>query len=307
MRRLSLTSIATVSTIALTQVASATDLPRKAPVAPLLPPVISWTGFYAGLNVGYGWGDADPDVAGTGTSISFPAIIPITNSLAFGGAHSQNLNGVIGGGQVGYNYQFSPKWVLGVETDIQGSGQRKTSTFSDPINAALCTAASSPPPVCLGTSPFNGAAVSGYEAKIDWFGTVRGRLGWLVTDQVLLYATGGLAYGHVGVSGNVNVSGTLPSSPGFTWAGTGGSSASKTNVGFVVGGGIEGKFTAWLPQNWSWKLEYLYLDLGSLDASTPFVAAASLPLGFTNIVGATTYHAHFHDNIVRIGINYQFN
>ena len=212
MRHLSLTSIAIVSTIVLAPMASAADLPRKAPVAPLPPPVISWTGFYAGLNVGYGWGDADPDVAGTGTSISFPAIIPITNSLAFGGAHSQNLNGVIGGGQVGYNYQFSPKWVLGVETDIQGSGQRKTSTFSDPINAALCTAASSPPPVCLGTSPFNGAAVSGYEAKIDWFGTVRGRLGWLVTDQVLLYATGGLAYGHVGVSGNVNVSGTLPSS-----------------------------------------------------------------------------------------------
>jgi outer membrane immunogenic protein len=305
MHRLSI-AVAAISTIAFAQVASAADLPRKATAVLPPPPVIGWTGFYTGLNVGYGWG-GHLDVAGTGTSISFPGLIPITNSLAFEGAHSQNLSGVIGGGQVGYNYQFSPKWVLGLEADIQGSGQRKTSTFADPIAAAFCNGAQNPPPTCFLTNPFNGAAVTGYEAKIDWFGTVRGRVGWLVTDQVLLYATGGLAYGQVGVSGNVNVSGSQPSLPAFTWAGTSGFSASKTNIGFVVGGGIEGKFTAWLSQNWSWKLEYLYLDLGSLDASAPFVAVSSLPIGITDIVGATTYHAHFTDNIVRVGINYKFN
>jgi outer membrane immunogenic protein len=277
-----------------------------APVASAAPPAtIPWTGFYAGLNVGYGWGNADPDLAGTGTSISFPGVLPITNTLAFAGAHSAKLNGVIGGGQVGYNYQFGPKWVIGLEADIQGSGQRKDSSFADSIAAVFCSGAL-PGPVCNATTPFNGTAVTGYEAKIDWFGTVRGRLGWLVTDQVLVYATGGLAYGHASISGNVNVSGTLPAVAGFTWAGTSGFGASKTSVGFVVGGGIEGKFAAWLPQNWSWKLEYLYLDLGSLDASTPYVAVSSS--GFiSNIVGAAAYHARITDNIVRVGINYQFN
>jgi opacity protein-like surface antigen len=52
----------------------------------------------------------------------------------------------------------------------------------------------------------NGMALSNYQAKIDWFGTVRGRLGLLVSDQLLIYGTGGLAYGRVAVSGGTNVS-----------------------------------------------------------------------------------------------------
>jgi hypothetical protein len=96
-----------------------------------------------------------------------------------------------------------------------------------------------------------------------------------VTDQTLLYATGGLAYGQVSVSGNLNVSASAPAFGDTFGPGTSTFSASKTNVGFAVGGGIEGKFTAWLPQNWSWKLEYLYLDLGSVSASTSFAAGSN--------------------------------
>ena len=111
------------------------------------------------------------------------------------------------------------------------------------------------------TAPFNGTATTDYQAKIQWFGTVRGRLGALVTDRVLVYGTGGLAYGRVSKSpGARNVDGLLQVGSILT-PGTSAFAAERTNVGFVVGGGIEGKIFA----NWTWKLEYLHLDLGSLE------------------------------------------
>jgi outer membrane immunogenic protein len=112
-----------------------------------------------------------------------------------------------------------------------------------------------------------------------------------------------LAYGQVSVSGNSTVTGTvfgtIPITPGATSF-----SASKTNVGFAVGGGMEGRFSYWLPANWTWKLEYLYIDLGSFDTANPFPAAATF---FTSpFAGSLTTHTHFTDNILRVGLNYQF-
>jgi outer membrane immunogenic protein len=146
--------------------------------------------------------------------------------------------------------------------------------------------------------------LTSYEAKIDWFGTVRGRLGWLVNDQLLIYATGGLAYGKVAVSGNANISAAccgVAYTPATVEFG-----ASNTNVGFSVGGGMEGRLSYWLPPNWTWKLEYLYLDLGSLDTSAPFVLPTIPGTVLTAITGTITTHTHFTDNIVRVGLNYQF-
>jgi outer membrane immunogenic protein len=92
--------------------ATAADMPLKAP-----PPVVvyNWTGFYVGGNVGYSWGSARTDIAGSATSVTFPGgPAAVTNPPAtFADSQSQRLNGVIGGGQIGYNYQVSPKWVLG--------------------------------------------------------------------------------------------------------------------------------------------------------------------------------------------------
>src|SRR5262249_53839841 len=90
------------------------------------PPVYSWTGWYLGGNVGYGWGGANTDTAGSGTSITF---FTITNPPAtFADSAKQRLQGVIGGVQIGYNYQIGPQWVLGFETDIQASGERGSNT-----------------------------------------------------------------------------------------------------------------------------------------------------------------------------------
>jgi outer membrane immunogenic protein len=183
--------------------AFAADMAVKAP-RPLPPPpapVYSWTGWYVGGNVGYSWGDARTDIAGTGTTISNPQFLGgLPESFAFAGSNTTALQGVIGGGQIGYNYQFSPQWVLGFETDIQASGERGSSTSVDSFSGPLCFAPSPPLPLTcpsFETRTLNGTAATAYEAKIEWFGTVRGRLGYLVNDQVLLYATGGLAYGQV--------------------------------------------------------------------------------------------------------------
>ncbi len=100
-----------------------------------------------------------------------------------------------------------------------------------------------------------------------------------------------MAYGDVEVSGNTTIAfSKIIGSTVF--------SASKTNVGFTIGSGIEG--TAWLPANWTWRLEYLYLDLGSLDVTASYTGFGGASAGI-NIT-----HIHFTDNIIRVGLNYQF-
>jgi outer membrane immunogenic protein len=297
--------------------ASAADMPAIAADMPTpyyktspLPvaPITNWSGFYVGGNVGYGWGDPGTNAAGNGTAPFFSVLPPFQTfpfNFAFTDSNTARLNGVIGGGQIGYNYQLTRSWVLGLEADFQGSGQRGSSAFGDQISAPVCTVFGAGPPSCLATTPFAGTAATAYEAKIDWFGTVRGRAGFLLTDQILLYGTGGLAYGRVEVSGNSTA--TNAGLPNVPLTGTGGAfTAAKTNVGFTVGGGVEGKLSPWLPANWSWKLEYLYLDLGSLNSPGSFGVVN--PAGGLLLpgVGAVALHTHFMDNIVRVGVNYKF-
>ena len=124
-------------------------------------PVYSWTGIYWGGNVGYSWGQSKTDgtLAGFGVTLT----------------ESQDTDGVIGGAQTGYNYQFGA-WVLGLEADIQASGQKGGSTFQ-----------------VLGLP----TATLTTDHKLEWFGTARPRLGVLATPNLLLYGTGGVAFGQV--------------------------------------------------------------------------------------------------------------
>ena len=290
-------------------VAGAADMALKAP--PPAAPSVSWTGFYVGGNVGYRWSDPRTDAAATGTGpapnfgLGF-GTFPF--NFAFTDAKTVRLKGAIGGGQIGYDYQFARKWVLGLEADFQGSNQRASNSFVDQIATPVCVSAAIPPPTCVGTIPFSTTAATGYEAKIGWFGTVRGRAGILLTDQILLYGTGGLAYGRVEVSGTTSTASTAIFGIGGPVAFTPMSAAfnaAKTNVGYTVGGGVEGKFFSWLPANWSWKLEYIHLDLGSLNDSAPvggiFTLVFPLPVS-----GTIAMHTRFNENIVRVGLNYKF-
>jgi outer membrane immunogenic protein len=248
--------------------AFAADMAVKAPPPA---PVYSWTGWYVGGNVGYSWGKADSEfnVDPVTVSILGGGSVTIPRSA---GSDPLDLNGIIGGGQIGYNWQLSRNLVAGLEADWQGSGEKASHTI-DPLLLTFTT-------------------VTNYEAKISWFGTLRGRIGY-VWDRWMLYATGGLAYGGVKLAGTTTVSGTLGGTPFAVVTGIG---HSKVNAGWTLGGGIEGP----LLNNWTWKAEYLYMDLGALDDPDNQL----LILNASG--GRVTTHTTFTDNILRVGLNYQF-
>jgi outer membrane immunogenic protein len=143
----------------------------------------------------------------------------------------------------------------------------------------------------------SGAAVTEYEARISWFGTVRGRVGY-TWDSVMIYATGGLAFGEVGLQGTHTVSGSGLT----TFSITSSVGNSRVNAGWTVGGGVE----AALVGNWTWKAQYLYADLGSIERLGSICTTECIYFGNRVSGGQTTTHTHFTDEIVRLGLNYKF-
>jgi outer membrane immunogenic protein len=273
--------LGSVAAVAMISSASAADLPVKAPMAaPIMAPIGNWNGFYLGINGGYSWGKAGRDVT---------FVNPATGVAIVGagtGTNDSNLNGGLFGGQIGYNWQVS-NWVLGLETDAQWTGQKGSVT-------ALCPATSAVAPgACLPGLTFVPAGALGTTAtldqKLEWFGTLRGRLGVAVMPSVLLYATGGAAYGTLNT--NLGLAGFTPAGVPVAVAAGG----RDTRFGWTVGGGIEAMFAS----NWSAKLEYLYMDLGSVSST------ALLSTSATTGVGATL-NSRVTDNIFRAGINYHF-
>jgi len=283
--------------------ASAADLPVKARPIEV---VYNWTGFYVGGNFGYSWGRASTDQTDTlstvgtvrafnpaGTEITaipginqtFPQVIP---GVPTNGATSaaDKVNGFVGGGQIGYNWQVSRTWLVGLETDFQWSGERGSSN--------VCSAAG-----CPALSAFSSA-----NYHLRWFGTARGRVGFLPTQTLLLYATGGFAYGRLDVD---YASGINQVNDPFA---TG--SARALRAGWTVGAGAEGA----IDRHWSWKAEYLYMDLGSVSTTlAPGLSSVSTPRlpvadnfiqATVNSTNAASVSTRFTDHIFRLGLNYRF-
>ena len=149
-----------------------------------------------------------------------------------------------------------------------------------------------------------GTSLTNYSTQIDWFGTVRARLGYVWGNgNVLSYVTGGLAYGEVKINGTNIFTGAVQGFHEFTATQTLGQS--HVNTGWVLGYGTEGVIDFWGAHNWTWKIETLYMDLGHLDAtaanSFTFVSPGEVPSG-----GQLTTNTHFTDWILRGGINYKF-
>jgi outer membrane immunogenic protein len=239
------------------------------PPPPPLMSVYNWTGFYVGGNVGYGFGSGTP----TYTDPSFGLFGLPTSFTGLGG--SNQLQSPIGGIQAGYNWRINQSWVTGLEADFQGSAQKANRVFNFPF--------------------FNdgeGGTLSGtLTSKIHWFGTVRGRIGFLVNPMTMVYGTGGLAYGKVSVAGSFfdSTLGCLICSWAFD--------ASTTKVGWAAGAGIEGAFPVspgLNTKNWTWKFEYLHIDLGTFSGT-----------GFNpDFFGPFAWSAKFTNDIVRFGVNY---
>jgi len=291
--------------------ANGADMALKVPPSSAAP---AWTGLYVGVNVGHGWGDPHTDIAGSGGTTIFPGIVAgfpgFPSNFAFTDSGNARLNGLTGGGQIGYNYRLNQGWVVGVEADLQGTAQSGSNAFSDQFSMPVCAnAVGRSPPVCTATTTLVATAATGYEAKIDGFGTIRGRAGYLITDQVLLYGTGGLAYGRVEINGNASIPFVaIGGEPTTSVPSTGTFDVAKNKLGYSIGGGIEGRISAWLPANWNWKAEYLFLDLGSLDSGTSFSNASPPGRHLSNtspLTGTVALHSHFIDNIIRVGLNYK--
>jgi outer membrane immunogenic protein len=123
---------------------------------------------------------------------------------------------------------------------------------------------------------------------MSWFGTFRGRLGFTAIPELLIYATGGLAYGQIDASADTFFSSTnhYPTS------------VSQTKAGWTVGGGTEWAFA----RNWSAKIEYLYVDFGNVSAT-----ALNAPAPADEPGDSVRYTWHAKENIARVGVNYHFN
>jgi outer membrane immunogenic protein len=231
--------------------ASAADTPVKAP--PIVAATPTWAGFYIGINGGYGWQTRNDNL----------------NYVDIGGLENTgsgfDARGGFGGGQIGYNLQ-STNYVYGIEADFEGSGIRGSFSQS-PAPGAFC---------CGPGDIFAGAS------KLDWFGTLRGRLGYAF-DRSLLYVTGGLAYGHL----NQTIVATNPAIPVVFYN----LAFAQTKAGYVLGAGYEYKITP----AWSLRVEYQYLDFGSDSLSS--VPGAPNP---TAVAG----NVQNSFNTARIGLNY---
>jgi len=224
--------------------AQAADLPAKAkyykaPVAV----AYNWTGFYFGVNAGVGFGRS------------------FTQLSTFGFDPRSNVGGIggVGGGQIGYNWQYGNvlgfgNLVLGLEADLQGSGLKDSRTCE-----ILCT----------------GAVGFGVNQKLDWFGTARARVG-IATGPVLSYFTGGFAYGGA----KTTITDFTAPALATTFSGT--------RTGFTLGSGVE----AALGGNWTGKIEYLYVDLGTQTGA---------------VIAPTPYNfrSEIREHIFRVGLNYR--
>ena len=223
---------------------------RRQSQTPQFDPI--WTGAYLGINGGVSAGKYDYSGSIGGPSFIPPVAVPLTGSL--------NSSGIFGGGQIGYNYRFAPKWVAGVEADIDAS------------NIAGNLSVSASPLVSLSGG-----------TKLDYFGTIRGRLGYLVTPSALLYATGGWAYGQ-----NTSSLHLTTIIPGIAHS----SSDTHFKSGWALGGGLEYALNSRL----SAKVEYLYVDLGKTPIASGFL--------FTGVPGSISEKTSFQT--IKVGLNYKF-
>ena len=266
MRKILIACVAGLALSAGSARAADMGMPVKAP--PLAPAYYDWTGFYLGVNVGYSWGNSSTSFTGTSVSPG-GAIAPFSTS--------QSMDGWLGGGQIGYNWQFNKNWVLGVEADIQGTGQ-SGSVGLPAVTSSPCVIL-----VCIVTTTGTLAQ------KLPWFGTARLRLGVLPSDRWLVYVTGGLAFGEIDSALTI----TNTTTAGGTTTTTASASNNVTQAGWTIGGGIEGVITG----RWTAKAEYLYVDLGTINnAFSPALGA----------YGTLNTSSHVTDNIFRVGIDYHF-
>lgn len=273
------TAVAAVALTLTAVQAHGADIARPVYKAPAVTPVHNWAGFYVGGHGGYGWDPASGmfnpvtyayNVGGPGlaaTVLSGPGNIPL----------SVDPSGGFGGIQIGYNWQTGA-YIFGWEADVSFGkindedikGFTVVTTAGDVLD-------------------FTGNVR--LKQEVDYFGTVRGRFGW-ANNTLLFYATGGLAWGHIETTFqvyNLQIQNNGALSGAALASFLAGATARQDDVrfGFAVGGGFEWAFAPM----WSFKADYIFIDLGNGDT-------LSIPGGTAN--------SDFYMHTVRFGVNYKF-
>jgi outer membrane immunogenic protein len=253
---------------AVTVVALSLSVPAVAAAAP----AFSWAGCHVGINGGAVINNSRMHIRRVWTPPGTPnpanLIAALTNDQDF-----DQTTGTVGG-QIGCDWQ-SNAWVWGIEGDANWSGINQQIDTAFPIV-----------PVALGIAI--AARNQIVTDKVDWFSTIRGRVGF-AAGRALFYGTGGVAFGHV------KSTTTVQSLPVFIFPNPLVGSADSTRVGWTAGAGFEYA----LGGNWSVKAEYLYVDLGKLSYN---VVGTGVAAG--QVVWAPELSTGFH--VARIGLNYRF-
>ena len=252
--------LASVSVIALTGSAFAADL---APPPPPLVPIFTWTGPYIGGQIGYAWASG---------ANKFNGVDPYSG-VAFVSSVGQSPSGVIGGANIGYNYQIN-QWVLGVEGSVDGTSLSNTGGLAFPDGTILAV-----------------------HSSTDIQGSIRGQVG-IAWDRALIFATGGVAFGGFNTQYNYDgfgaAAGAAHLAPFFASF-----NLSDTHVGWTVGGGIQYAIT----NDWSVRADYRYTDWGSINEV--LFGGTKFPTHFSNFFGYDG-NRRVQENQVQVGFDYKF-
>lgn len=249
---------------------------------------IDWTGFYIGANAGYAW-SANNIVNNIGqvvyadpafflSPIRAAALAAVSTNRIF----TDTTSSFMGGGQIGYNAQFSDNLVIGIDTDLDALRLNRTATHADSLDNLF------------GTYNANVTVTK----KLDYLGLVKGRLGYLISPSLLVYGAGAFAYGGASLKTGYSITNSQPNLLPFY---------QEVSKNRILGGWAAGAGGEWLfSPCWSMKLEYLYYDLGTMHtylnlnqslAATPTVLYAS---------AIVESQAKYTGNTIRLGVNYHF-
>jgi outer membrane immunogenic protein len=251
MRRIGTYFLAAAAVVAIASSAEAADLPVKAP-PPVAAPVSSWTGFYVGGSLGARWADTTWTTTCIGGFANCPLNGLSATRLATNNPVDFDSTSFRGGIYVGYNWQVTQRWVLGIEADWAWADNNKSARG---IPGTVL-------PVDFPTT------LDRSEVKHSWDASVRARAGILVNPNVLLFGTAGFSWLHVKTTA-ICVPG--PSSWGCVT-----DSRTTTRLGWTAGGGLEWMVAA----NWLVRGEYRYADYGTFDGTILTNADPGDPVAF---------------------------
>ena len=234
-----------------------------------------WQGFYIGANAG--WGVAHSDLSPTCTDNlgveDGPFCVNVPGSSADGG-------GFIGGGQVGYNYLVD-RSIIGFELDLQRSSIEVTESNDSQFELFNGLTAATRPDFTA-------------TAEWKWLSTARLRLGHVVSDRLMVYGTGGVAFGSIEISSDFVNTGPTASFYPFHYP----ASEDIFQIGWTVGAGVEYA----LAEDWSVTLDALYIDLGEADLSSG--CGPNCALGASEF--SRGVDLDLRSALVRLGVNWRF-